>query len=318
MWSHSVPSVLVFLGLVLVLVLPHCLLHAIKCSTLKRKSQSFPDIRIMDGASGLSFFEQSHATNEPLNALIPPYCDESLRVVLYNVHQFEGLQAGDNVLDRVQADLQRLQASVIVFQDLPRIASPSRTALGEWLINHGFQYIHQSPRHESLMIASTIDSEPIENISGVALQLMAIRVRYTAFHFNLCSLWMTAPTAPGAPVPPSEAVHGRLFLQAVSHDAPLTITMEPRMPLTNVFTALMRPAPKYTSWAGHVSDSVGVLGGIEAQVCSAYVFFTTASGRLPIVVDMGDCLVRPPWWLYLILTITFLTAIVGHLFFKRL
>lgn len=296
---------------------------AIKCSQVKRKTQHFPEIQILEGASGLSFFTTSHGENVALNELIPPRCDEAVRVVLYNTHRLLDLYGKEDVAS-VKADLLALDASIVVFHDLPPLDAAPRITLETWLMSEDkFKYrLFKSPQHDSMMIASMIDASLINDIRGVTLQTMAIRVEYSQFHFNVISLWMTAPVDADAPVPPAEAIRGRVLLQSVDRGAPLPILVDESMHydmlVTNVFSSLMRPMPRYTSWTGLVTDSVGTLGRLGDRLCSAYVYFTETSGRLPLVVDLGQCQIQAPWWLYAATASIILVAIAAHFFFRSL
>lgn len=310
MMMHVVP--------LLLLISP--ILAAPKCSNMDRDNQVFPGYLNRLQAGTISAFEEhikKHAVT--VNKTIPPVCAEATRVVLYSVNRLLDAHNGRDAVEKIKRDISSLNPSVVVLAQLPPETDPKRKQLITALTDLKLITLVPSKGHDTMLAAARIPITHVD-VPGAEVKSLGLAVNVANKVIHLAAISLSPVTiTDGSPFHDEHLPTSLIILDGPMTKAKITSPSGEIDKAYNIFSLLEAPLPDFTSWTGQLLDYIQAQGSFRNRLCGAYLYYTEATGRLPVVADIGDCqyMDKMPMFVAMAATLVIWVGIAGHYYFKR-
>ena len=283
-------------------IVPGCAL-SLDCANVKRRPQTQPpSYRVGGLKASRGLFEQYDKVNIIYNVEMPEVCDEALRVATYNIHSHKNLYSDAINTNSVEEDLKRINAGVVVFQEV----------VNEGSERHGFEkmldklgYVHRiEGMSTGAFLGNMIASKyPLVKLGHININwkrnVVAAAINFGEWKMAILGTHLEVKSAEVRQKQTREILEFieksigptfDLYLLAGDMNAEWN-TSEVQHLATNgklheVFEAIDAPYPKYTCWAGTSIDFIFASTQIANKVAGAYNYHTTSSDHLPLMVDI--------------------------------
>lgn len=289
-----------------------------KCADLDREAQVQPSYTNALQAGSIAAFDKQVQQNLHLNKTIPPVCTEATRVVLWNVNGLLDIHGKGENLDQLKKDLKEIDPTVLVLHRLPPLSDPKRTKLSALLTELQLNNTVLSKGHETMLVASRVPVSLVD-IPDVEVKSIGVSLAIARQEVQIASLSRVPLSDPDGP----RNEYAASTLSIIDGKLSKTVLLDSEdtaARLVGVFSLLTVEAPKYTSWTGLLLDRIQASASFTDRLCGAYIYHTTSSGRLPVIVDIGECqyVEKKPTIVWILLGVLVLLAVGGYFFFRSL
>lgn len=272
-----------------------------KCSEVVRTPQYQPSPSYLgnkgDGHPSMSAYSEHVRKNLNWNAYIPAICDDSIRVITFDVNNFQMLHGGNSNFEMLLNILNTLDATVIVAQRI--VMGIQQVQLQAELNKWGYtyrMYCHGNPYGNMLLSRMPLSPLLQSNIGDGACVLSAV-LELNGEPIVILGSHLSENDSE------ARKNQARKLYQVINvHIASryssyiLAANFEDdweskavgffRDNMSEAFRSSSLPIPSYTSWRGIESDFFFLTKALSQRILGVYTFHTLSSPHLPIIMDL--------------------------------
>jgi endonuclease/exonuclease/phosphatase family metal-dependent hydrolase len=274
------------------------------CKDIVRVSQTQPPSYVSSKQkASRDVFESYEQSVTHINNEVPGVCDGSVRIATYNIHRHMGLHDSGSNIQAVRADLIKFTPTAIVFEEVVSdVEKPLRKQFDQMLESLGYKYRELFASGSSLgnMIASKIPLTFIarENLGSqrgviaASLEVGSHKIAVLGTHLEVSSSVIRQQQARQIVNFLKKYIIGKFDRYILVGDmnsgwrSPEVQTFANSKTLWEAFSSVSAIPPKYTCWAGTAIDFVFVSPILSGELYGAYVYHTTSSDHLPVMIDV--------------------------------
>lgn len=283
------------------LSLPSPTLAILDCSRIHREPQKQPRSYLKSGIrADRHAFENHDSKMTELNESIPPVCQDAIRIATFNVHYLRDLHDEMSNVKELFDDIAQIDATVLVLQEVKQYGK-ERKRFETGLKKFGYDHVAESFASPNSFLGNVVYSrQSFSKVNGVGLghdrTLVEVVLAGEGIHIFGTHLEV------GSSDVRLEQTQKIIQQMEQSSDKFQLITGDfnahwNSREISNLkasyheaFGSLGWPYPKYTCWAGTSIDFIFVNTRLKERVLGAYLYHTTSSDHLPIIVDI----LKPP------------------------
>lgn len=226
------------------------------------------------------------------NAQIPAVCDEAIRVVTYNVHHLKDIRDKHSNLSDILNDVRGMNPTVVIMEEVPDKGA-DREQLDKDLEGEGYKYRAEG-YFSGAWLGNVIYSRlPLTGIKVTQLGHKRAMVRATIGGIHLYGTHLEVSDGQVRENQAKQIIKemnlsGKSLLVGDMNEQANGSAMQhfTSHGLTESFASLNWPAATYTCWAGTPIDFILLSSTLKADLLGSYVYHTTSSDHLPIIVDI--------------------------------
>ncbi|KAI8803754.1 Endonuclease/exonuclease/phosphatase [Cladochytrium replicatum] len=254
-----------------------------------------------------SAFIASETKSLSLNSLIPPNSPMRLRLASYNIHFFRDRSGNDNI-SRVLNDVSLINPDIVVFQEVPYTYTPKTSNMYDARMRElGYIYHVRSCTNEHMELGNVLYSKlPLRDtvaamMSGTRCFASAVvdlpdgsgAIRIVGTHLEVNSQEQRIEEMRAileflqSRKSLDKSVVGHVIMGDFNeHRDAGSFTVAADAGYADPFLLSMH-VPQYTCWTGTVIDFILVETQLLQKVRGTFLFHTTASDHVPVIVDLA-------------------------------
>jgi endonuclease/exonuclease/phosphatase family metal-dependent hydrolase len=250
---------------------------------------------------GPSLFLEHESSLSQLNSALPTKNQTHLRIVTFNIHYFQDTTHRDNT-ERVFQIVQQINADVVVLEEMPyTLNAPVSAVYDAQFATLGYNYVvrcNGEPFYEigNVMYSKLPITDPVSRKLQTRNRCIVSGVVDTSFgHVRIIGTHLEVKSASSREREIKDILQfshsTSQELQVIVGDfncleSDVVFQYTKDAGFVNSFEAVGWERPNYTCWTGTTIDFILVSRALARHVDGAYVYHSTASDHLPIIVDL--------------------------------